>query len=78
MSQINCAIPRLEKAFELLKKEKIDLLVYPFYSITSDGKVRVVNAEANICTCEDSIFRKLKCKHTWAVRLYNGLEKVHQ
>lgn len=78
MSQINQAVPRLASAFELLQNEKIDLLAYPFYSITSSGKVRVVNAEAIICTCEDNFFRKTKCKHIWAVRLYNGLEKIHR
>lgn len=78
MNQVNQAIPRLEKAFELLQKEKIDLLAYPFYSITSDGKLRVVNPVAEICTCEDNFFRKTKCKHIYAIRIYNGMEKIHK
>jgi len=68
MKQVcNTAIPRLEKAFKLIKN--VVFLKHPEAVVYSDGKKYKVDYITEDCKCEDHVYRGLKCKHIWAVQL---------
>ncbi|MGH2637681.1 MAG: SWIM zinc finger family protein, partial [Rhabdochlamydiaceae bacterium] len=54
--------------------------IYRVKSQSGNGEYRLIFAETGwICNCPDSQFRRIKCKHSWAVEISQKLrEKVEQ
>lgn len=70
----NQAIPRLEKAFQLIENKQIVLLFSP-NAVVHGSKPYHVNYVDETCECEDHIYRNIKCKHIRAVSL--KLQQLH-
>ncbi len=70
---INQAIPRIEKALEII--DDIILLEYPKAVYNDDDKkIYHVDYVEETCECPDHEYRQVKCKHIWATQL--KLKKV--
>ena len=67
---INQSIPRLERAFTLLKRVQIKGNTATVGSDKDYTKTYIVNISDKTCTCADFKFRHLRCKHIRAVELY--------
>ena len=68
MEQINQAIPRIEKALEII--DGITVLSDSHATYTdSDKKIYHINYKDEICECPDHVYRQVKCKHIWATQL---------
>lgn len=68
--EINQSIPRLERAFTLLKRVQIKGNTAIVGSDRDYTKTYIVNIEDKTCTCADFEYRRLRCKHIRAVELY--------
>jgi len=66
----NQSIPRLERAFTLLKRVQIKGNTATVGSDKNYTKTYIVNILAKTCTCADYKFRQIRCKHIRAVELY--------
>jgi uncharacterized Zn finger protein len=64
----NQSIPRLEKAFELIKTGDVVLLQYG-RAVVHGTKPYHVNYTRETCECPDFVERHAKCKHIWAAQL---------
>lgn len=80
MQNINQNIPRLEKAFELVKADKVCIKhesVAIVQSMDGTKKYRV-DYVREVCECEDSHFRHMRCKHITASQITVGIIKVEK
>ena len=76
MSQINENIPRLEKAWKLVREGNVILQSNPLRAIVKGSKINyIVNIATQNCTCADHSFRpELICKHIRAAQLERQLQ----
>lgn len=63
---INQTIPRLEKAFKLIKGKNVVLLEYG-KAVVHDKKPYHVNYTLSKCDC--GVRKNIKCSHIWAAEL---------
>ena len=76
MNQINENIPRLEKAWKLVREGNVILQSNPLRAIVKGSEINyIVNIAAQDCTCADHKFRpELICKHIRAAELERQLQ----
>lgn len=69
-TKINQAIPRLEKAFQMMDNVQIIDSKRALVKSQNSSQIYEVSMEHSTCTCPDYVYRGLKCKHQRVVSLY--------
>jgi len=73
---------RMLRGSEIVNKngqvKQIEAQTYRVRSQSGNGFYVVTNGEAWDCTCPDHTYRKVKCKHIWAVEISLALKKEVQ
>jgi hypothetical protein len=74
MNKYNMAVPRVEKALELLNDITVLSDAKAVYS--NDDKIYHIDYVEETCECPDHVYREVKCKHIWAVQIKTKKYKI--